>query len=72
MVTSLKGYPLLAGARGLAHLDVDAVVETLCAFSQLCLDVRDEVAEIDINPLVVLPAGQGVRAVDCLVVRKDG
>jgi acetyltransferase len=72
MVTSLKGYPLLAGARGLAHLDVDAVVETLCAFSQLCLDLKDEVAEIDINPLVVLPKGQGVRAVDCLVVRKDG
>jgi acetate---CoA ligase (ADP-forming) len=72
MVTSLKGYPLLAGARGLAHLDVEAVVETLCAFSQLCLDLKDEVAEIDINPLVVLPSGQGVRAVDCLVVRKDG
>jgi len=70
MVTSLKGYPLLAGARGLAHLDVDAVVETLCAFSQLCLDVQDEVAEIDINPLVVLPTGQGVRAVDCLVVMR--
>jgi acetyltransferase len=70
MVTSLKGYPLLAGARGLAHLDVDAVVDTLCNFSQLCLDLQDEVAEIDINPLVVLPSGQGVRAVDCLVVRK--
>ncbi len=70
MVQSLKGYPLLAGARGLAHLDVEAVVDTLCAFSQLSLDVQDEVAAIDINPLVVLPKGQGVRAVDCLVVRK--
>lgn len=70
MLASLKGYPLLAGARGLAHLDVEAVVATLCAFSQLCLDVEGEVAEIDINPLVVLPQGQGVRAVDCLVVRK--
>ena len=70
MVASLKGYPLLSGARGLAPLDVEAVVATLCAFSQLCLDLQGEVAAIDINPLVVLPAGQGVRAVDCLVVRK--
>lgn len=70
MVESLKGYPLLAGARGLAPLDVDAVVAALCAFSQLCLDLRDEVAEIDINPLVVLPTGQGVKALDCLVVRR--
>jgi hypothetical protein len=69
MVESLQGYPLLSGARGLAPADVDAVVTTLCAFSELCLDLRDDVEAIDINPLVVLPAGQGVKALDCLVVR---
>lgn len=72
MVESLQGYPLLSGARGLAPADVDAVVETLSAFSQLCLDLRDDVEAIDINPLVVLPAGQGVKALDCLVVRRGG
>jgi acetyltransferase len=72
MVESLQGYPLLSGARGLAPADVDAVVETLSAFSQLCLDLRDDVEAIDINPLVVLPAGQGVKALDCLVVRRNG
>ncbi len=71
MVESLQGYPLLSGARALAPLDVEAVVRVLCAFSQLCLDLGDEVAAIDINPLVVLPVGQGVRALDCLIVRRE-
>ncbi|HET8632187.1 MAG TPA: acetate--CoA ligase family protein [Thermomicrobiales bacterium] len=72
MLESLRGYPLLRGARGLPPLDVDAAADALCAFAQLALDLRDEIAAIDINPLVVLPAGRGVRAVDCLVVRRDG
>jgi len=40
----------------------------LLKFSHLCLDLRGVVQEIDINPLLVLDAGQGVKAVDCLVV----
>ncbi len=70
MLESLQGYPLLAGARGLVPADVDAVVGALCAFSDLCLDLAEEVQAIDINPLVVLPAGRGVRALDCLIVRR--
>jgi acetyltransferase len=70
MLESLQGYPLLAGARGLAPADVGAAVDALCAFSDLCLDLADEVEAIDINPLVVLPAGRGVRALDCLIARR--
>ncbi len=70
MLESLQGYPLLAGARGLAPADLDATVAALCAFSDLALDLADEVEAIDINPLVVLPAGRGVRALDCLIVRR--
>ncbi len=70
MLESLQGYPLLAGARGRAPADLDAAVGALCAFSDLCLDLADEVAAIDVNPLVVLPAGRGVRALDCLIVRR--
>jgi hypothetical protein len=43
-------------------------VEVLCKFSQLCLDLRGVVQEIDVNPLLVLDNGQGARAVDCLMV----
>ncbi|MBW3670804.1 MAG: acetate--CoA ligase family protein, partial [Acidobacteria bacterium] len=43
--------------------DVDAVVDILLKFSQLCLDLKDEVAEIDINPLLVYE--DGALVVDC-------
>jgi acetate---CoA ligase (ADP-forming) len=68
MLRRLRGYPILegSGARGGAAADLDAVVTLLTRFSQLCLDLRDVVAEIDINPLVVFE--QGACVVDCLIV----
>jgi acetyltransferase len=35
--------------------------------SQLAVDLGDRIAALDVNPLLVLPAGKGVRAVDALV-----
>jgi acetate---CoA ligase (ADP-forming) len=68
MIESLKGKAILKGARGAKPADLNAVIETLQNFSQLCLDLKDEVSEIDINPLVVLEEGKGARALDCLIV----
>jgi len=68
MIDALKGAAILKGARGQKPADLGAIVDVLCKFSQLCLDLRGAVQEIDINPLLVLDAGQGARAVDCLVV----
>lgn len=64
----LRGAPLLRGARGRAAADVDALVDTLRRFGQLCLDLGDLVREIDVNPLILGAPGQGVCAVDCLIV----
>ena len=64
---------LLKGVRGQKPADLSAIVDVLRKFSQLCLDLRGVVQEIDINPLLVLDAGQGAKAVDCLVVpAKEG
>jgi hypothetical protein len=68
MIDALQGAALLKGARGQKPADCNAIVEVLCQFSRLCLDLRGVVQEIDINPLLVLDEGQGARAVDCLVV----
>ena len=68
MIDALKGAAILKGTRGQKPADLNAVVDVLCKFSRLCLDLRGVVQEIDINPLLVLEAGQGARAVDCLVV----
>lgn len=71
MIASLKGAAILKGARGIKPADVDALADALVNFSQLCLDLREVVKEIDINPLVVLDDGRGVKAVDCLIVTGD-
>ena len=68
MIDALQGAALLKGARGQKPADCNAIVDVLRKFSQLCLDLRGAVQEIDINPLLVLDEGQGAKAVDCLVV----
>ena len=53
----------LRGAKG----DLDALARAIVALSQLATMSDPPVAEAEINPLIVLPAGQGVVAVDALV-----
>jgi acetate---CoA ligase (ADP-forming) len=48
--------------------DVDALVATLARVSELAWHLRDRLAEMDINPLLVRPRGQGVVAADALIV----
>jgi acetate---CoA ligase (ADP-forming) len=68
MVTRIKAAPLLTGARGRPPGDVPALVDVVMNVQRLACEVGDEIAELDINPLMVLPAGRGVVAVDALVV----
>ena len=70
MLARLRAAPVLEGrgSRGAGPADTEAVVEILRRFSQLALDLADDVSEIDINPLVVFEQGQGARVVDCLIV----
>jgi acyl-CoA synthetase (NDP forming) len=67
MIREVKGYPLLAGARGRAVCDEDALADTLCRLSALAIDLRGELAELDINPLFVFAKGHGVKAGDALI-----
>ena len=71
MIREIRTYPLLTGARGLPKADVAALAEAVVALSRLALDFRDEVEEMELNPLMVLPEGQGVLAVDTLIRRVD-
>jgi acetyltransferase len=69
MIGELKGYPILQGIRGEAPSDIEALAEILYRFSRLALDVADEIAEIDINPLRLFEQGKGAIALDCLMTR---
>jgi acetate---CoA ligase (ADP-forming) len=68
MLGELRCSKILYGARGKAALDVDGAARVLTALSRFGWQQRDEIAEIDINPLFVLL--HGVMAADALVVLK--
>jgi acetate---CoA ligase (ADP-forming) len=67
MIEEIKGYPVLAGARGKPPADVDALADAIVRLSALAMDLKDHVAELDINPLFVMPAGKGAKAADALI-----
>lgn len=68
MLRSLKAFVLLDGARGRPRADVAAAARAVAALSRFAAQHADSVAEIDINPLVVLDQGQGAFALDALLV----
>ena len=70
MIDEVKGSRLLKGFRGNPPADVDALARTLAQVSQLAVNLEGTLGELDINPLMVLPEGQGVKAADALVVFK--
>jgi acetyltransferase len=68
MIAEVKGARLLQGFRGRPAADLEALADTLVRVSHLAVHLEGQLAELDINPLMVLPSGQGVKAVDALVV----
>ena len=68
MLRELKTYPLLDGYRGRRPMDVDSLALAITAFSRMATQLADRLIEAEINPLFVLPRGQGVRAADGLAV----
>jgi acyl-CoA synthetase (NDP forming) len=70
MIEEIAGYPVLAGARGRPRADLDALVDAIVRLSALAVDLKDIVAELDINPLFVFAEGRGVKAADALIKPK--
>jgi acyl-CoA synthetase (NDP forming) len=67
MIAEIKGYAVLTGARGAPYADIEALADAIVRLSALAVDLKDHVAELDINPLFVFPRGQGVKAGDALI-----
>ncbi len=65
MIGEVRGFPALAGWRGKPAGDLDALAQAVVALSRLADDPN--VAEAEINPLIVRRIGQGVVAVDAVV-----
>lgn len=63
----LKQAPLLRGYRGSPALDVEAVAELIGTIGRLLIG-EPAIAELDLNPVIVYPRGQGVIALDALML----
>ncbi|MCY1226588.1 ATP-grasp domain protein [compost metagenome] len=68
MIGRLKTAPLLQGFRGRPKADVEALADAIVAFSRMVATLGGRLLEAEINPLFVLPQGQGVVAADGVAV----
>jgi acyl-CoA synthetase (NDP forming) len=69
MIRQLRGFPILAGARGRPPADLPAAARALAALSRFVIE-HDEYDSIDVNPLIVRELGAGAVAVDLLAISR--
>ncbi len=73
MIAETRVFQLLQGVRGAPPADIAALTDALLALGRLVVERKDDLIDVDINPLFVLPAGAGVRAADAVVrFKKNG
>src|SRR5262245_33957141 len=68
MIRRIRGYRILTAFRGRPDADLEAVAQVLCDIGQLACQWQEHIAELEINPLFVLPEGSGVIVGDALAV----
>ena len=69
LIGELKGAALLDGVRGAKPADKAALAELMVALSRFAADHAEQIAEIDLNPVIVHEAGEGLSVVDALIVK---
>ncbi len=70
MINEIRGKEILHGTRGIPKSDMDGLANVIWQLSQLSMDFENEIDQLEINPLIILPEGGGVTAVDVLAVAK--
>ena len=72
MISSIKAYPILTGARGKKPADIPALREVIVRVAQIASDFP-AITELEVNPVIVGDLEHGVSAVDALIiVRREG
>jgi acetyltransferase len=69
MIQTIKAYSILKGIRGAPPCDIDAIKDCILRLSQMLTD-HPEIAELDINPLIVYPEGEGCVVADSRILLK--
>ena len=70
LIRKIRGYRIMTAFRGRPAADLEAVARTLCQVGQIAAQWREQIDEIEINPLFVLPEGSGVIIGDALAALK--
>ncbi len=68
LITSTRLATLLEGFRGAPPADIEALVRLIVQLSDLAMTYQAAIDSLDLNPVAVLPRGQGVRVLDALLV----
>ena len=71
-IMRLRIAPILGGVRGEAPLDVDALANAMLRLGAIIASARGHIAAIDLNPVMVGSAGQGLLVLDALIERAGG
>jgi acetate---CoA ligase (ADP-forming) len=66
MIRRIRGYRILTAFRGRPATDLEALAQVLCQVGQFACEWQERIAELEINPLFVLPEGSGVVVGDAL------
>jgi acetyltransferase len=70
MIQTIKAYSILKGVRGSPPCDIDAIKDCVLRLSQMVTE-HPEIAELDINPLIVYPQGEGCVVADSRILLKN-
>ncbi len=70
MIGEIKSAAILSGVRGEAPRDRKAMADTVVKYSTMILDLKDEIAESDANPVLLYSEGEGLRVADARIILK--
>jgi acetyltransferase len=70
MLKELKGYKILEGVRGQRPRDTAALVRAMVGLSDIFLNYRNQLSDLEFNPIMLRGQGQGLAAVDVRMIRK--
>jgi acetyltransferase len=70
MFKEIRSAPILAGVRGETARDRVAMSGTVEKYSNMIVDLADEIAESDANPVLVYEEGKGIKVVDARIILK--
>ena len=70
MLGEIRSAPILAGVRGEAPRDREALADLICRYAKMVYDLNDEIAETDANPVLVYEEGKGLMVVDARIILK--